>query len=346
MLATHAMTRLSMMLLLLASAAVARGQTAQPRILRGHEGAVRLTFSPDGKFLTTASDDQTIKIWDVATAKLIRTLEGSGGLVRQVAYSSDGSLFASAVEDRIHLWTAGGAKIRELAGHEDTVQAVAFSPDGRLLASGSRDETVRFWDVATGRQVRKLQIPRGGEMAEIVWSVAFSPQGNTLAVGSGDGAGGGEASGEVPSGQEATGDGGRGEGHVRVAAVPAATILKTFKASGAGQVRSVAFSPDGQLLAAGTFLDGVITLRQTDNWGVARQWETGGTLRSLAFSPDGQRIAAAVDREMFLFDAASGRQLRKFVGHEDFVVAVAFSPDGSLLASGGSDGTARLWPLR
>ncbi|GBC77118.1 Microbial collagenase [bacterium HR08] len=122
-------------------------------ILSGHTGSViSVALSPDGKLLASGSDDQTVRLWEVATGNLVRTLSGHTDWVRSVAFSPDGKLLASGSRDRtVRLWeVATGNLVRTLSGHTDSVNSVAFSPDGKLLASGSDDRTIRLWNLAMG----------------------------------------------------------------------------------------------------------------------------------------------------------------------------------------------------
>src|SRR5439155_12206255 len=163
------------------------------------------------------------------------------------------------------------------------------SPDGKVLATGGDDETIRFWDAATGELRRTLKIERGGKLSETVYSVAFAPDGKLAAVGSGNGKG--------------------GDGHVRIVDPSDGTVRQTFAGPDGGQIWVVAFSPDGKLLAAGS-INGRVTIRATDTWKVVREWAAGGTLRALAFSPDGKVVATAIDRDIVLWDVATGGKRR------------------------------------
>lgn len=95
-----------------------------------------LAFSPDGQCLATAGFDMNIRIWDVATAKVLRTLSGHGEKIIAVAFSPDGRWLASASEDKtVKLWNANtGSEVRTLMADSRTALSVAFSPDGTSLA--------------------------------------------------------------------------------------------------------------------------------------------------------------------------------------------------------------------
>ncbi len=153
------------------------------RALSGSNYVLSASFSPDGKLLASGSTDKTIKLWEVGTGQLVRTLSGHKWPVDSVSFSPDGRLLASGSRDKtIKLWEVEtGREVRTLSEHEYEVRSVSFSPDGRLLASGSDDTTVKLWEVETDREARTLS----GHLLRVL-SVSFSPDGRLLASGSRD----------------------------------------------------------------------------------------------------------------------------------------------------------------
>jgi len=286
-----------------------------PKLAIGHTNAIRhVAFDPAKKRLATASDDNTIKIWDAETGKPLFNLRGHQGAVISIAFSRDGRYIASgSFDDAAIVWDAAkGTLLRRFAGHRDTVTSVAFTPDGKSLATGSEDKTAKLWDVETGNEIRSF---RGH--SDHVRSVAISPDGKRLATASDDGA----AKLWDLSGREQL-------------------ILSGHR----GYIRAVAFSPDGRRVA--TAGDDRLVRIWDATTGKELSTLEGHTasVRSVAFDPTGRYIATgSADRSAKIWDVASAKIMRSLDVHQDIVNAVAFSADGALLATGSGDRSARLW---
>ncbi|MFL5590873.1 MAG: WD40 repeat domain-containing protein, partial [Ktedonobacteraceae bacterium] len=333
--------------------------------LVGHTNWVRgLAFAPNGSRLASASWDGTLKLWEVGETgshRLRQTLVGHTKQVQTLAWhpvwgtgNPDGGTLASGSFDHtIRLWDgkAGTSRV-VLQGHSAVVTGLAFTPDSRHLLSGSGDGTLRLWDVERGESLRVMQgytaslldldwSPDGSRLASAgadtlvtlwdvagarlprvlrghrwdVYGVAWSPDGSLLASSGWDNA-------------------------IRLWDPATGTAVQVLRDLDHPETifYGVAWSPDGKLLACGSFLQGVLVwdVTRPDPWWVGRARVTW--IRRGAWSPDGRSlVGGGDDGHVYVWDAADGTLHQRLAGHYGAVTSVAFSPDGSRLASvGGS----------
>lgn len=293
----------------------------------GHSGPVKsVIFSPDGQSLFSVEGNGTIIRWNVATKQEIATYRGEGWDL--LALSPDGKLVAgSGPNSRIRLWeVASGRLVREiqLSGGSERVMALAFSPDGKWLASSGagypnpQDNTVQLWEVASGRLIRQLV---GHD--KIVSLLAFSPDGKELASGI-------------------------NEGHLKFWEVATGLEKANWTLGSSAQLMGLAYSPDGKTVAVSGYHQ-LVWLWDTASHKERKSWAVQDNSGVLAFSPDGKTLVTGGDggysafqkrleRPVKLWDL-NGTLLKTLPTHVDETEALAFSPDGKLLASGGGGGT-------
>lgn len=280
-----------------------------------------LAFSPDGKALAAGGRDGMVKLWDPATGRNIASWKGHSGFVNAVAFHPTGTLVASGGEDRrVRLWDVkSGRNVATLKGHDGGVTSVAFTRDGKILVS-SGGSSIIVWDVATRRKARSIDV---GAL-QGVRSLAVHSDGVTLAT-SGDG--------------------------VRL------WDLKTGKSIAAlnvpangpgGHVESVAFSPDGKFLAAGTFNSKVFvwdakTRNHTATLGTAGGDNVFEPISAIAFSPNGKRLASVPVKPVVGIWNVESRRLVGTLTARSTLTCVAYSPDGKTVATGDALNNIMLW---
>jgi WD40 repeat protein len=319
-------------------------ETGQELLTLGkHAGAITgAAFSADGRRLAVASNDQTVKIWDARTGTAVFTLRNTGWWDRSVVYSPDGMRLASAGNDgTVLVWDARtGRQTLSLKGKTDRVdRRLRFSPDGRYLAGVGQAGTVPVWDLLTGKEVLTLR----GHIGKVL-DVVFSADGTCLTTTGAD---------NTVRLWDAT----RSHEGPLLLNNPRGPGARDAPRRGGAGTNALVFSPDGRSLAAdtghGVTVWDVPTGREVLTLASRQVW-----VNSLAYSPDGRRLAAGggiadathkanwASGAVQVWDAQSGAELLYLVGHRILVHGVAYSRDGTRLASASEDGTVKVWDAR
>ena len=314
------------------------------RALHRHDEKLScVRFSPEGRLAATASNDGTVRLWDLARGQPIGPILRHGGGWTQVEFSPDSRRVVISGEDgSARLFeTATGHPIGTIMRHSRMIWDASFSPDGRFLLTASFDNTARLWDTATGRPVGSPMRHR-----RALRSARFSPDGRIVLTASEDGT---AKIWEVDQEQI-------GKPHPR--RDDAAEMRNAMVApSWPGVVfRSVAFSPARSLVLFGAKEDGLARMVETRlgqpvGPPMIHSWPR---LPCLTFSPDGGRLATAShDRGIReggstiascqIWDARTLRPSSPLLPHANYVAAMAFRPDGKVLATGDYSGMVYFW---
>lgn len=316
-----------------------RCRPSQPLPANPKPGVVGLSLSRDGRTLVTAGADGKIRIWDAASGRVRRILTGHTNAIYKADLSPDEKLIASSSRDlTARIWdVATGRELHRLTGFRCSVKSVAFSPDGKTLATVGNDGRLRLWDVGTGEELRSLAHTDAPDADVSVYSVVFGRDGTKVYAGNGDGT--------ISEWDAATGDETRAwkAHHGNVFALAFSPdhrllasagyigdpVVKLWDAATRGEIRAfgekkteglleqlkpVAFSPDGRLIAAGV----------------------------VGFDEKRRRYVYV---RTHVWRAETGEKLFTLGGHEFDVEALVFTPDNRFLLTGSADTTIKFWDL-
>jgi WD40 repeat protein len=330
---------------------------------QGAKGLSVVAFSPDDKMLVSGGPDEAVRLWSRGNARQQDCLYGHSGPIHALAFSPDGALLATA--NSLHAVKLWRVRTRMELGHSRApggfIAVATTLPDGRLVAAGPCCDAVRIWDVSSNQVVRSLPAEFGTSEWFSPWSnVDLSADGERLVSNGVEG---------VRLWETATGrllrtlPGGCFGGPVsfsrgsrRLVAAGHGNRLMVWEAA-TGKVlldkvrpkknpTVLAFAPDEQTLAVGCRWSDEVQLYDAiaGKEGACLQGKING-VETVAWSPDGKLLIAGGNTPFQLWDAATGKAIRTFTGHEGTVMAAAFSLDGTTLASASQDGTVRLWDM-
>jgi WD40 repeat protein len=296
-----------------------RQSPALVRDLVGHDGMVTAcVVTPDGRHIVSASEDKTLKVWDLESGRALATLESHADKVIACAVTPDGRCIVSASWDGIlKLWDVESRRVLATwEGHTDGVMACTVTPDGRCMVSASQDGTLKVWDLESRRVLATLEGHAG-----TVNACAVTPDGRRVVSGSQDGT-------------------------LKVWDLESRRVLATLEGH-TGMVNACAVTPDGRCVVSAS---DDCTLKVWDLTSVRELLTMVGHahwVTACAVTPDGRHvISASMDHRLIVWDLESGRALATMAGHAHWVTACAVTPDGRRVVSASVDQMLKVWDLK
>lgn len=318
---------LSVAVLLFLSLLVPRALAAAPQVMigLGHSDSVwDLAFSPDGRYIVSASTDGSAMLWDLASGREIRAFvsdlcdDGTRPIPLCAIFSPDGSeILTGATDGKIRVWDiVTGRELGTFVGHSKSIHSLSLSGDGRLLLSIADDRTLRLWDRGTKRELKRIE-------------AAFNGYGCPAAI--------------APDGRMAV------TGYEKNTAM--LWDLLTGKAIGplvghSKNVESVAFSPDGKRILTGSYDKTARIWDRSTRMEVKILEGPSDLITEVAYSPDGRLIVSGDNAgSIRLWDASDGSPLGQFTVGTSGINALVFSSDGRWLLHASDEPAFGLWDL-
>jgi WD40 repeat protein len=327
-------------------------------------GIDSVAFSPNGKQVMSSGRDRALKLWDVASGHLVRTLQQHKDGAYVIVFSPDGSrVISESEDDTLKLWDTVTGEVIRTYQDQSGVGRVSFSPNGEYFLSQDLitpgGEGIRRWSRRAIRDFAAFNKPYDKTDVVNLWSSAtgtrvqtFSAQAHVHAVWF------------SADGKELTfvvRDFGRDEPtEFQTWDVPSGRLIRAIRAGNGCNADEGAFSPDGTVYVARSIdseqakvLDAKVLHRPGSYTFVLCETASGRAVRTfvgdylpiqVAFSPDGKRIVAGgYNNDVTIWNTASAKIVLTLKGHTDEVHAVSFSPDGNTIVSGSHDKTLKLW---
>ena len=312
----------------LAVSATPSGASGNPDLVKTIQGEKKadiingVACSADGKKIASAGDDGAVKVWDVASGKVLFTLGKDLHSADAVAFSPDGHFLAAAVNaggrrgNAVQIWDlANGQLVQDMREHTQQINDLAFSPDGNRLASVGNDNSLRIWNVKYGTLETTQKETKNNLLA-----LAYSPDGKKIVATE------------------------NWDGKIQMWDAVNVRLVRSIQGH-ADWVLCVAYSPDGKEFVTGS-RDGSVYVWDAESGArlrVLRDPELD-PVNSVAYSPDGRYVTAATQSRYILSWQKSGGKLFNFYqGHDLSVTSLAFPASGKQLISAGLDGTIRVW---
>lgn len=287
------------------------------KTLDGHNNRIyRACFSPNSRYVVTASGDSLAKVWDVNSGNMVQTLKGHSSHVFSARFSPNSRRVVTAGGETAKIWeVSSGTQVKMLIGHTKRVSSAAYSPDGGVIVTTSEDGTAKLWNSQTGKEIRSIDIKKGW-----VYDAAFHPNGRSVAIGAQGGLAG---LWDVSNGRQ----------------------IRTFSGH-ARAITSIAFSPNGRFIGTSS-IDNTAKIWEAGS-GRLVQTLRGDTIGQVNFSPDNKYvITAQAGGVAKVWNIQDGKELMtiEHASPAQRVFSATFSPDGKYIVTAGDDQTAKIWRL-